>query len=130
MSKILIAYIPVLHAGYLALLKKYPDTVYLLGKDLILEFPRMEREIRLLEPEDIKKAILGLGIVSKIEILNKKNIAKIAKNAEIIMPNEDSMYFVAEKYFSKHKVSFEKVFLRWDKPITLRENVIDPSRMI
>ena len=130
MSKILVAYIPVLHAGYINLLKKYPDTLYLLGKDLILEFPRMDREIRLVSPEDMQKAIAGLGIVSKVEVLNKKDIAKIAKNAEIVMPDEDLMRSVAEKHFPKHKILFEKVFLRWDKPITMRENIVDPSRII
>jgi len=126
----LVAYIPVLHAGYVALLKKYPETVYVLGKDLILEFPRMEREIRLLQPEEMQKAIAGLGIVLKVEVLNKKEIKKIPLSAKIVMPDEDLMHFVAEKYFKNHKVVFEKVFLRWDKPITLRENVVDPNRVI
>ena len=40
------------------------------------------------------------------------------------------MHYIAEKYFKKNKVVFEKVFLRWDKPITLRENVVDPNRII
>lgn len=130
MSKILIAYIPVLHAGYIALLKKYPYTLYLLGQELILEFPRMEREIRLVAPEYMKKAIEGLGLVGKVNILEKKDVVEIALNTEIIMPDEDLMRFVAEKYFPERKISFEKVFLRWDKPITLREGIVDPSRVI
>lgn len=130
MFKILVAYVPVLHAGYISLFKKYPGALYLLGKDLILEFPRMEREIRLVSPEDMKKAVEGLGIVSKVEILGKEGIAKISSDTEIIMPDEDLMHSVAEKYFSKHLVSFDKVFLRWDKPITLHENIVDPNRVI
>lgn len=133
MSKILVAYVPVLHAGYIALLKKYPNTLYLLGKDLILEFPRMDREIRLVDPDDMKKAIEGLGILSKVEVLNKKDVEALkeeCKTIEIVMPDEDLMRSVAEKYFPENKIVFEKVFLRWDKPITLRENIVDPSRII
>ncbi len=130
MSKILIAYIPVLHAGYVTLLKKYPDEVYVLGADLIAEFPRTEREIRMVVSDDMKRAIGGLGIVSKVETLNKKNIVDISLETELVMPDEDLMHFIAETYFSKHKVSFEKAFLRWDKPITIRENVVDPDRII
>lgn len=129
-DKILIAYVPVLHAGYIALFKKYPNKLYVLGKDLILEFPRMEREIRLVDPEYMLKAINGLGIIPAVEVLNKNDIDRISLDSEIVMPDEDLMRDVAKKYFSKHKVSFEKVFLRWDKPITLRENIVDPNRII
>ncbi len=130
MKNILVAYIPVLHAGYIKLLKKYSDEVYVLGKDFILEFPRMEREIRLLQPEEMQKAIVGIGIVSKVEVLDKKGLAKIPFAVTIVMPDEDLMHYIAEKYFKNYKVVFEKVFLRWDKPITLRENIVDPNRVI
>ena len=130
MKDILVAYIPVLHAGYIKLLKKYSDEVYVLGSDLILEFPRMEREIRLLQPEEMQKAIVGLGIVSKVEVLDKKELTKIPLEVTVVVPDEDLMHYIAEKYFKKNKVVFEKVFLRWDKPITLRENIVDPNRVI
>jgi len=130
MSKILVAYIPVLHAGYVALLKKYPHPLYILGKDLMLEFPRMEREVRLLAPEDMKKAIEGLGVVSEVMVLEKKDIGSISEDFEIIMPDEDLMHYIANTYFIKNKVFFEKVFLRWDKPITMRENIVEPNKVI
>lgn len=130
MSKILVAYIPVLHAGYVALLKKYPYPLYILGKDLMLEFPRMEREVRLLAPEDMKKAIDGLGIVPEVTILEKKDTGTISEELELIMPDEDLMQYIAETYFTNHKTVFEKVFLRWDKPITLKESIVDPNRII
>ncbi len=130
MSRALVAYIPVLHAGYIALLKKYQHQLYILGKDLTLEFPRMEREVRFLEPEDMKKAIVGLGVVSCVAILEKKDIELISKDIELVMPDEDLMHYIADTYFQKNKIVFEKVFLRWDKTITLKENIIDPNRII
>ena len=51
-------------------------------------------------------------------------------NNQIVMPDEDLMRYFAEKYLPDCQITFEKVFLRWDKPITLRENIIDPNRVI
>ena len=55
----LIAYIPALHKGYVDFFKKYRgSTLYILSKELIREVPRMDRDIRALEPEEVKDILV------------------------------------------------------------------------
>jgi dCMP deaminase len=82
----------------------------------------------MLEPEVASQVISGLFGNSKV--LNKENIGEILKFGEIIMPDEDISRVFAEKYLTEKEVIFEKVFLRWDKLISLKEQEISPDRKI
>jgi len=132
MSKILVAYVPVLHLGYLNLFKKYPETLYLVGPDFVSEeFPRLTRDLRQLPVEEMVRAVRGLGIFANVGVLGKEVVEEIEHgHSEIIMPEEDVSHGLAEKYFSHVPIVYENVFLRWDKPITLREQEVSPDRII
>jgi len=128
--KTVIAYIPALHQGYLNFFKKHPDKLYILGRDLVLEQPRMDRDIRAMNPEQIARAIEALKILKSVTVLTKKNIKEIkAKN--IIMPDEDVSQIFAKKYLKGVRVKLETVFLRWDRHSALKTNVApNPDRKI
>jgi dCMP deaminase len=130
--KCLIAYVPVLHKGYLSLFEKHRGELYLVGPDFVSEdFPRLIRDLRQLPVEDMVKAIEGLGIFKKVDVLTKENVKKISKEKrDIVMPEEDVNRGIAEKYFKNNTVRYENVFLRWDKPITLQELEVLPDRVI
>jgi dCMP deaminase len=128
MRTAIVAYVPVIHSGYIKLFKKYPDTLYILGENLLAELPRIERDLRALSPEEAKKAAAALGIFSEVRVIEKDNIDKA--DYEFIMPDEDIMHTIAEKYFSKDKVIFENIFLRWDRVIPTKEISPSPSRKI
>jgi len=132
MRKCLIAYVPVLHKGYLTLFQKHGGTVYLLGPDFVSEeFPRLIRDLRQLPVEDMVQAVQGLGVCDEVAVLTKEVAQRLVNNGvEVVMPDEDVSHGVAEKYFTEIDITYENVFLRWDKPITLREQEVSPDRVI
>src|SRR4029078_9012401 len=101
MKKVLIAYIPVLHEGYRRLFVSHKDaTLYILGTDLISEFTYLSKEIRQLDPELVKKSVQSWKIFPRVEILNKKKLESLSKEkVKVVMPNEDIMLELGEKYF-------------------------------
>ena len=128
----LVAYVPVLHEGYAKFFKKYGGTAYLVGPEFISEeFPRLIRDLRQLPVSDMVRAVQGLGIFEHVEVLTKVVAEKLQKEkATIIMPDEEISHELAPKYFSDCSITYENVFLRWDKPITLRETIVSPNRVI
>ncbi len=130
--KCLVAYVPVLHSGYLKLFEKHKGALYLLGPQFVSEdFPRLIRDLRQLPVEEMVHAIQGLEIFETVEVLTEEQVKEIVeKECEVVMPDEDVSHGIAEKYFSKNTVTYENVFLRWDKPITLRELEVSPDRVI
>lgn len=148
----IIAYVPALHRGYVDFFKKYRGgSLYILGAEFIREFPRMDRDIRALAPEETKRAVEALGIFSRVEVLTEGNIKDLLpelveggscgspsinsghKNlveSQIFMPDEDISRHFAEKYLTGKNVEFVSVFLRWDKQISTKELEVPPDRVI
>ena len=131
MKKVIAAYIPVLHEGYKLLLEKHKDakSLYVFDEEIISRFDYLAKEIRALQPDDIKKAIESLNIVPEIKILTEKNISEL-KGCEIIMPDEDVCRLFAEAELVGEKVVFDPIFLRWDRTNTKREKKVGPERVI
>lgn len=130
MKKAIIAYVPVLQEGYRRFFEKYKDadTLYVVGKDLIAETDYLRKEIRALDPELVRKAIESWGLMPSVFILEKKDIEKIKSEFdEFILPNEDVMHDLAEKYFSGKEIIFDEIFLRWDKHNTIKEFPVNPD---
>ena len=131
MAYVVISYIPALHKGYLDFFKKDPGELYILNKKFVLEPPRLERDIRAMEPEEIKQAVESLSIFSKVSVLSEADLEKIKEtDQEIVLPDEDVNRAFAEKYLKDAKISFVSVFLRWDKQISTAELIVPPDRII
>lgn len=131
MKYTLIAFVPVLHAGYLELFKKYPETLQLIGPNFFSDFPRLERDIRALSPGDMKASIEALKIFSSVSVLDEKNLKLLLKEkGMIVMPDEAESRVFAEKHLKKKKIIFENVFLRWNRKISDQEYVVSPDRKI
>lgn len=126
----IIAFIPVLHKGYIDFIKKHPGKVYVLGKDIIDSYTSLTRDLRVMEPKDIMLAIGALGIASEVDIVTDVMLQKLGEKGTYIMPDEEVSRDIAEKYFSNSTVKFDSVFLRWNKTITLSEHVVPPHRVI
>jgi dCMP deaminase len=130
MKKAIVAYIPVLHEGYRRFFEKYKDAdaLYILGEDLIAETDYLRKEIRALDPELAQKAIQSWGILLSVSVLEKKDIERLKSEADtFVMPNEDVMHNLVEKYFSGKKIIFDEIFLRWDKHNTTKEFPVNPD---
>lgn len=132
MDKTLIAYVPVLHEGYRRLFEKYKDAkLYILGKEIISEFTYLSKEIRELDPELIKKSVESWGLLPKVDILTLEKIKDVNESEkEIIMPDEDIMHELKEKYFQDKKITFDTVFLRWDKHKSMEERPVEADQKI
>jgi dCMP deaminase len=129
MSKqVVVAFVPVLHQGYIDFFKKYPDSVlYIFGSEINQDFTSITRDLRVIDPELTKKAIEALGIIREVKILNKDNAVSIDV---IIMPDEDVSRVIADTYFKDKTIEFVSTFLRWDKQISTTEFVVPTDRII
>lgn len=112
-DRVLVAYVPVPHAGYLALFRKYPEAVvYVLGEEFIKEFQPLVRNLPAVTPEEVCRMIHALGFVKEVRILHPQDIASLPDS--IVMPDEDVSHSVAERYLADRAVDFDASWkLRW-----------------
>lgn len=118
MSQAVVAYVPVLHEGYRRFLAAHAvgRRFYVIGRDLYADYRPLAKDIRALDPELVASAIAAWGVASTVEVLDEAGAASLAQaGTELLMPSEDISYLVAERYFPRNPVTFDSVFLRWDK---------------
>ena len=129
----LVAYVPVLHEGYLKFFNSAPSAKELLlfGPEIIAESPWLAKEIRQVDPLTMKKAIEALGIFERVSILDVASAQGLnAAGREVLLPDEDVSRTLAKKYFPQAKATFSPVFLRWDKHNSIKEKPIVPDERI
>ncbi|MEK7194613.1 MAG: deaminase [Patescibacteria group bacterium] len=130
MKKVVIAFVPVLHEGYRKFFEKHKDAdpLFIFGTSLLKDrFPHLEKEIRALEPEVMKKAIESLDIFESVKILESPDGVAFD---EAVLPDEDVSRELVEKYFKNKKVTFDKVFLRWDKHQSMEVRPVEVEQKI
>lgn len=137
MKKVVILYAPALHQGYINFLNKHEaDPIFVVTEEirarLAKEVPYFGRDIRMILSSDMVQIFSLLQQnPGRVRVLNEIAIAEIKENkSEIIMPEEDISHKLYQEFFPNHKVSFESVFLRWDRLISTKENEINPNRVI
>ncbi len=121
MKTILIAYVPVIHNGYLELFKRRAfevDQLIILGDDLVLQYmPR--KEIRALSAYKARQLICALGFFKEVLIMDLYNFLdiKFEGNRLIIISDEVCRKFADDnKLREKAKeLIFDTAFLRWDE---------------
>lgn len=117
MKRILILYVPVLHAGYIRLFERCKDSVgalFILGPALISELSRFHTEIRALDPETVKVLVQSLGLFGKVAVLEKNHLAEL-RGKEIITADEEVCREFIAKYLPDEKTDYLPIFLRWDE---------------
>jgi dCMP deaminase len=115
---ILVAYVPVLHRGYIELFEKFhdADALYLLAGEELLTDTYARKELRAMTPEQIAAAIEGIGILKHVEPVNKAGLQKLNKSGpRVVLPDEDISREAAEKYLTEAEATFYPIFLRWDR---------------
>lgn len=125
-----IAYVPALHRGYIDFLRQYQEKIFILGSDLVLEYPRMERDIRALSPEEAQKALQPF-LANDIKILTKDNLEQLSSVVEVVMPDEDISHQFSLNYLQGKTVTFINTFLRWDSHNAQKKDApVNPDRII
>ncbi len=128
MARVVVSYIPALHRGYLNFFSQYPGKILVLDETFVKEAPRMDRDIRAMDPEAVASMLKGFGL--EAEVLSSKQDLNAVKSQSIIMPDEDVNRIFANKHLKGSKVKFVSVFLRWDRQISTTELVVPPHRTI
>ncbi len=129
----ILAYIPVLHEGYRRFFEKHKDAkkLFLLGTDVTQTFRQLAKDIRALPPELIADSIRAWKIFDSVEIVDAKALEGFAgRKPTLIMPDEDIMHELQEKYFPKAGVSFDSIFLRWDKHKSFENKPVEADQKI
>ena len=110
MEKAILAYIPVVHRGYLNYLGSTgAKTIYALQAHDLPQFSQLTREIRALPLDDLSLALRGFGyeVLPYSEYLKRED----KENLELYVPEDD---VTREMIFEVGKVVVGSAFLRWD----------------
>lgn len=121
MSDCAIAYVPVLHEGYRRFIERHASglPLYLIGPELYEDYRPLAKDIRALGAELAAQSIAAWGVSSRVSVLDEAGARELAASSpRIAMPAEDVSYRVAERFFERCEVSYDTVFLRWDKTKT------------
>lgn len=113
---VLVAYVPVPHAGYLKFFRAYEGSVlYVLGSGFIREHQPLVRNLPGVQPEEVVIMVRALNIFKNVRILTTATLKEIRRTDSVVMPDEDVSHAIAEKYLAKSNVTFDGSWrLRWD----------------
>lgn len=138
MVKVILAYIPVLHKGYIEFLNKHRDAerLYIFGENFIEEYEYLKKEIRALEPIAMLYAISALmsyGVIPSFEVYLLENFGIFEADDDVltfVMPDEDVCRSFAENYLKGKKVEFDSIFLRWDRTNIHKLDIVKFDRQV
>ncbi len=127
-----LAYIPVVHTGYLEFFNEYlaadnsqqhKKILYLIPPELGKEFGPTHKDLHGLDVEVIKKFIETLQIFDQVEIVNFENAAQLNSSENTLyIPSEVISKQFVQKYLPQCKVTASGIFLRWDKENALQNS--------
>jgi dCMP deaminase len=123
MSEVVVAYIPVLHEGYVRFLESHGRgrPLYLIGPELYADYRPLAKDIRCLDAELAASAIAAWGICSEVSVLDEQGAMRLAQGSpRITLPDEDVSHQVVDRYFARCEIRYDSVFLRWDKSRSVR----------
>jgi len=123
-------FVPVIHAGYLTFFKEHKGDAFVFGKSLVKDYPRLERDIRAVDPKQVAEALTRI-LKRKVAVLEKQDILAFTKKyPKVIISNEEISEMVAQKFFGGIEVEYKPAFLRWDRKISDTEHEVAPDRKI
>lgn len=116
--EVVVAYVPVLHEGYRRFLQSHCEgrPLWLIGPELYVDYRPLAKDIRALPAELVANAIDAWGICSQVRVLDVEGAKRLAEQRpSITLPSEDVSFQVVERFFERCPVSYDTVFLRWDR---------------
>lgn len=112
----MLLYLPVLHAGYQALLDRHPDAeVLVLGSSFAQDFPVLRKEIRALAPERAAAYLAATG--RSVRVVERDTLVLDADT--VVVPDEQLFRSLLARVPHAGRVVVERTFLRWDRPSSL-----------
>ena len=125
-----VAFVPVVHAGYVQFFKEAKGDLFVLDKVMIASFPELVRDLRALDPRLVAR-LLSVALKKKVTVLTPAAAKKLHGNyAQVVMPDEKVSEVSAAKFFPKASVQFCNVFLRYDWKNADRQYDVSPARVV
>jgi dCMP deaminase len=123
MSRVAIAYVPVLHEGYRRFFAAHArgSRGFVVGRELFADYRPLAKDIRALHPDLAAAALASWGLCSDVAVLDADGAQRLAAEGPtttIVLPAEDVSYLIVERFFAHLPVLYDSVFLRWDKSKT------------
>lgn len=126
-NRAIVAYVPALHAGYLKFFGRHIGVpVFVLGKSFIDAYPRLNRDLRALDPHQAAAGLRAMGFHAGV--LEISDIANPPAFSTVVLPDEDVSRDFAEKHLKGKEVIFESIFLRWDGRMPDKQKEVSPDR--
>lgn len=116
-DKVIIAYLPVLHRGYLQFFKSHPEyrKLYIVAPDIIKQIDYLRKDLRALNPAEAVKIVKGSKLFDEVQLLKLDEVKHLNKeHYDIVMPDDDLSEMLLLK-LRKARTSLYPVFLRWDR---------------
>jgi dCMP deaminase len=117
--KQVLLYLPVIHAGYEAFLRKHSDAagILLLGHGFTADHPSLAKDIRALpaaRAADYLRLVTG---DASIRVVEPAELAGAVTGDPLVLPDEEVMRDIADRYglSAGRSLVFDRTFLRWDR---------------
>lgn len=126
MSKFVVAYVPVIHAGYLEFFNRHRGSVLGLIQPNAYnqheQYQKLGREIRAVGAETMQLMVKATSTFSQVQLFGASELRGLRTGTRVSMPDEDVSRYVAEQYLlPRCRVTFDSIFLRYDLPRTLSQ---------
>lgn len=128
MKKTLVMYMPVVHAGYLKLIRDIqPDSILIISDEIAGKYDKRRKDIRALTSQEIIVSVRGLFPGISIGEFDGQNIPK---DGVIHMPVEDISENILADFLQGVEVVWETVFLRYDSKKSAAQQKVVPDRIV
>ena len=138
-KKIAVAYIPVLHKGYINFLEKAKTSgvveLYLIGDDILqkhaeLDYINRKDRIRAVDVVEMVQALRPLTEMSVFILDEGTAAALVVGEVNVVTPSEDIGKVVVEKYFQKCEVEYIDIFLRINRETVGEQKAVEAQKTI
>lgn len=115
--KQVLLYLPVIHAGYEAFLRKHSDAagILLLGHGFTVDYPSLAKDIRALPAARAASYLQLVSGDAGIRVVEPADLAGAVTGDPLVLPDEEVMRDIADRYRlgTGRSLVFDRTFLRW-----------------
>lgn len=128
--KALLMYMPVVHAGYLELIRRLsPEVILIVSDEIADKYDKRRKDIRALRSAEIVHVVHSLFLGQQITVSEFTGL-NLPQEGDIHMPVEDISENILGDYLEGRKVIWETVFLRYDSKKSMAPQEVLPDRVV
>jgi dCMP deaminase len=117
--KQVLLYLPVIHAGYEAFLRRHADAaeILLLGAGFTSGYPSLAKDIRALPAARAAEYLRVGGAAASVRVVEPDGLAAAVTGDPLVLPDEEITRDIADRYElgAGRALVFDRTFLRWDR---------------